>query len=48
MMMLQALYTTQSSLIFVAVNYAGGLANNSMTIAERAALDVSSTEYANR
>ncbi|KAG4428841.1 hypothetical protein IFR05_015676 [Cadophora sp. M221] len=43
-----ALYTTQSTLIFVAVNYAGGVANNSMTVAQRAALDPTSQEYTNR
>ncbi|KAI1843998.1 hypothetical protein JX265_005820 [Neoarthrinium moseri] len=42
------LYTTQSTLAYFAVNYGQGLANNSMTDAQRAALDPNSTEYALR
>lgn len=42
------LYTTQSTLAYFAVNYGQGLANNSMTDAERAALDTESVEFALR
>jgi ABC-type uncharacterized transport system permease subunit len=42
------LYTTQSTLAYFAVNYGQGLANNSMTDAERAALDPDSVEFALR
>lgn len=41
----QLLYTTQSTLAFFAVNHGQGLANNGMTDAQRAALDVNSEEY---
>lgn len=43
-----ALYTTQSTLAWFAVNYGQGMANNSMTDAERAALDPDSVEFALR
>ncbi|ELR07746.1 hypothetical protein VC83_02962 [Pseudogymnoascus destructans] len=39
------LYTTQSTLAYFAVNHGQGLANNSMTDGQRAALDVNSEEY---
>ncbi|EPE02831.1 hypothetical protein F503_01572 [Ophiostoma piceae UAMH 11346] len=41
-------YTTQSTLAFWVVNHVNGLANNSMTDEERAGLDVTSIEYADR
>ncbi|KFY16447.1 hypothetical protein V492_01333 [Pseudogymnoascus sp. VKM F-4246] len=40
-----ALYTTQSTLAFFAVNHGQGLANNSMSDDQRAALSPSSEEY---
>jgi hypothetical protein len=39
------LYTTQTTLAFYAVNYGQGLANNSMTDDQRAALSPESIEY---
>lgn len=44
----QALYTTQSTLAYFAVNHGQGLANNAMTDAERAALSPDSAEYSLR
>ncbi|EFX00407.1 hypothetical protein CMQ_7409 [Grosmannia clavigera kw1407] len=41
-------YSAQYTLAFFAVNHAGGMANNSMTDPQRAALDVNSTEYKHR
>lgn len=41
----QLLYTTQSTLAFFAVNHGEGLANNSMTDEQRAALSPDSVEY---
>lgn len=41
-------YTTQYTLAYFAVNVADGMANNSMTDAQREALDVTSVEYSHR
>lgn len=41
-------YTAQTALAYSVGSVAGGLANNSMTTAQRAALSPSSTEYHNR
>ena len=45
MLLSQLIYTTQSTLAYFAVNYAQGLANNSMTDEQRAALSPDSPEY---
>ena len=42
---LQIFYTAQTSLAFSVGNYADGLANNSMTAAQRSALSPSDPEY---
>lgn len=44
-LILQLLYTAQSTLAYFAVNHGQGLANNGMTDAGRAALSVGSDEY---
>ena len=41
-------YTAQTALAYSVGSVAGGLANNSMTTAQRAALSSSSAEYHNR